>query len=117
MNTLAFRILLSRKVPRVNVHLIWGPCGTVAANVAAENEVWLKSGALLDAIRASISVPMFFAPHVVNGEELIDGGVLNPVPIAPTFGDNTDVTVTVNLSGDLRGLHKKDTGFPDDKRE
>ncbi len=60
---------------------------------------------------------MFFAPHVINGEELIDGGVLNPVPIASTFGDNTDVTVAVNLSGDLIRLDKKDNGFPDDKRE
>ncbi|CAH7040299.1 hypothetical protein VCHA28FP16_60160 [Vibrio chagasii] len=43
--------------------------------------------------------------------------MLNPVPITSTFGDNTDVTVAVNLSGDLRRLHKKDNGFPDDKRE
>ena len=100
MNTLAFRILLSRKVPRVNVHLIWGHCGTVAANVAAEKEVWLKPGFLFDAIRASISLPLFFTPHVINGEEHIDGGVLNPVPIAPTFGDNTDVTIAVNLGGE-----------------
>ena len=100
MNTLAFRILLSRKVPRVNVHLIWGHCGTVAANVAAEKEVWLKPGFLFDAIRASISLPLFFTPHVINGEEHIDGGVLNPVPIVPTFGDNTDVTIAVNLGGE-----------------
>ena len=95
MNTLAFRILLSRKVPRVNVHLIWGHCGTVAANVAAEKEVWLKPGFLFDAIRTSIFLPLFFTPHAINGE------VLNPVPIAPTFGDNTDVTIAVvNLGGE-----------------
>lgn len=81
----------------------------VAANVAEEKEVWLKSGSLFDAIRASISLPLFFTPHVINGEELIDGGVLNPVPIAPTFGDSTDVTLAVNLGGEPEILKQEVT--------
>lgn len=76
------------------------PYTAVAANVADEKEVWLQSGSLFDAIRASISLPLFFTPHVINGVALIDGGVLNPVPIAPTFGDKTDFTVAVNLGGE-----------------
>ena len=72
----------------------------VAANVADEKEVWLQSGSLFDAIRASISLPLFFTPHVINGEALIDGGVLNPVPIAPTFSDETNFTLAVNLGGE-----------------
>ncbi|MEZ8038783.1 patatin-like phospholipase family protein [Vibrio sp. 10N.237.312.C02] len=76
------------------------PYTAVAANVADEKEVWLQSGSLFDAIRASISLPLFFTPHVINGEALIDGGVLNPVPIAPTFGDKTDFTLAVNLGGE-----------------
>lgn len=76
------------------------PYTAVAANVADEKEVWLQSGSLFDAIRASISLPLFFTPHVIRGEELIDGGVLNPVPIAPTFGDKTDCTLAVNLGGE-----------------
>ena len=85
------------------------PYTAVAANVAEEKEVWLKSGSLFDAIRASISLPLFFTPHVINGEELIDGGVLNPVPIAPTFGDNTDVTIAVNLGGEPELLKQEAT--------
>ncbi|MCG9562947.1 patatin-like phospholipase family protein [Vibrio chagasii] len=85
------------------------PYTAVAANVAEEKEVWLKSGSLFDAIRASISLPLFFTPHVINGEELIDGGVLNPVPIAPTFGDNTDVTLAVNLGGEPEILKQEVT--------
>lgn len=73
----------------------------VAANVAEEKEVWLNSGRLFDAIRASISLPLFFTPYIIDGEPLIDGGVLNPVPIAPTFGDKTDLTLAVNLGGEL----------------
>lgn len=73
----------------------------VAADVKEEKEIWINSGRLFDAIRASISLPMFFTPHSYNGLHLIDGGVLNPVPIAPTFNDNTDVTIAVNLGGKL----------------
>ncbi len=81
----------------------------VAANVSEEKEVWIQSGSLFDAIRASISLPLFFTPHVINGEELIDGGVLNPVPIAPTFSDITDLTLAVNLGGKPEIVPKKST--------
>ena len=73
----------------------------VAADVNEEKEIWINSGRLFDAIRASISLPMFFTPHYYNGAHLIDGGVLNPVPIAPTFSDDTDITIAVNLGGKL----------------
>jgi len=71
----------------------------VAADIVAEKEVWLRSGRLFDAIRASMSLPLFFTPFHLNGVDLVDGGVLNPVPIAPTFGDATDLTIAVNLGG------------------
>jgi len=69
----------------------------VAADVKSEKEVWLNSGSLFDAIRASISLPMFFTPYTIDNIELIDGGTLNPVPIAPTFLDNTDMSIAINL--------------------
>ena len=71
----------------------------VAADVVNEKEVWINSGRLFDAIRASISLPLFFTPVRRDGIDLVDGGVLNPVPIAPTFGDKTDLTIAVNLGG------------------
>jgi NTE family protein len=71
----------------------------IAADVKAEKEIWINKGSLLEAIRASISLPLFFTPYELNGRMLIDGGVLNPVPIAPTFHDKTDITIAVNLGG------------------
>lgn len=71
----------------------------IASDVNSEKEIWIKSGKLFDAIRASISLPLFFTPFNYRGVDLIDGGVLNPVPIAPTFGDETDMTIAVNLGG------------------
>ena len=69
----------------------------VAADIEREKEVWLKRGSLFDAIRASMSLPLFFTPFEMNGMKLLDGGILNPVPIAPTFEDDTDMTIAINL--------------------
>ena len=77
------------------------PFTAVATDIENEKEVWINSGRLFDAIRASISLPMFFTPVPYKQTHLIDGGVLNPVPIAPTFDDGTDITVAINLGGPL----------------
>uniref|UniRef100_UPI003F6985D4 patatin-like phospholipase family protein n=1 Tax=Porticoccus sp. TaxID=2024853 RepID=UPI003F6985D4 len=72
---------------------------SIATDFINEKEVWMNSGKLLDAIRASISLPLIFTPFKYNNIDLIDGGVLNPVPIAPTLNDVTDLTIAVNLVG------------------
>ncbi|MEZ9058206.1 patatin-like phospholipase family protein [Vibrio pelagius] len=100
---------LRQLIGEISIEELSIPYTAVAANVAYEKEVWLQSGSLFDAIRASISLPLFFTPHVINGQALIDGGVLNPVPIAPTFGDHTDVTLAVNLGGEPEPLEQKVT--------
>lgn len=71
----------------------------VATDVEEQKEVWLSRGPLFDAIRASIAVPLVFTPHRINGRRLLDGSLVNPLPIAPTLRDATDLTVAVNLSG------------------
>ncbi|MBI9064045.1 MAG: patatin-like phospholipase family protein [Marinilabiliaceae bacterium] len=77
------------------------PYTAVAADIVTEKEVWINAGSLFNAIRASTSLPLFFTPVKSNDAILIDGGVLNPVPIAPTFNDDTDLTIAVNLGGVL----------------
>ncbi len=72
----------------------------VATDIERQREVWITKGPLFDAIRGSISVPTLFTPHRYMGLTLLDGGLLNPVPIAPTFRDLTDLTIAVNLNGD-----------------
>jgi NTE family protein len=72
----------------------------VATDIAHEKEVWINKGSLFDAIRASMSIPLFFTPYTVGGHTFVDGGILNPVPIAPTFQDRTDLTIAVNLAGE-----------------
>ena len=75
------------------------PLTIVATDVLTRKEVWLRRGDLFDAIRASIAVPTVFTPHLIKGRPLLDGGILNPVPIAPTLQDPTDAIIAVSLSG------------------
>lgn len=70
----------------------------VATDLDAEKEVWLNKGPLFDAIRASIAIPTILTPYNYNGRTLVDGGLVNPIPIAPTLNDMTDITIAVNLS-------------------
>jgi len=71
----------------------------VATNLENNTEVWLNKGSLFDAIRASISIPWLLTPVKYKGAYLVDGGILNPVPMAPSFNDHTDYKIAVNLGG------------------
>lgn len=73
----------------------------VATDLASGEEVWLREGKLFDAIRASIATPLIVTPFEYGGRTLLDGGLVNPVPIAPTLNDTTDLTVAVNLNGPI----------------
>lgn len=71
----------------------------VATDLKGQKELWIRSGRLFDSMRASFAVPLFFTPFRYKGIDLVDGGILNPVPIAPTLYDETDITIAVNLNG------------------
>lgn len=70
----------------------------VATELRQQKEVWFSSGSLFDAIRASISIPTVLAPYQYAGGLFADGSLVNPVPIAPTLKDKTDLTVAVDLT-------------------
>ena len=70
----------------------------VAIDLITQKEVWLQRGDLSVAVRASIAIPTIFTPVEIKNKILIDGGILNPVPIGPTLSDMTDLTVAVNLN-------------------
>lgn len=75
------------------------PFSAVSTDILGQKEVWINRGDLVDAIRASISVPGVFTPLVKNNMVLVDGGILNPLPIPPQSVDNNQITVAVSLSG------------------
>lgn len=79
------------------------PFAAVAADLMTGGEVWLRDGSLMDAIRASISLPGIFTPCPRNGQWLVDGGLVNPVPVSLCRSMGADVVVAVNLNSDIMG--------------
>lgn len=74
----------------------------VATDLLAQREVWFQDGPLADAIRASVAIPSLFTPVVTANQLLVDGALMNPVPILPTLSAQADYTIAVHLSGDTR---------------
>lgn len=71
----------------------------VATDLDREREVWLNRGGLFDAIRASIAIPTVFRPHVIDGRRLLDGALLNPVPVTPLIREHADYLIAISTDG------------------
>lgn len=75
------------------------PFTAVATDLVARREVWFQRGPLRSAVRASIAIPGLFTPVMINGRLLVDGGLMNPIPIEPTAAVPVDLTIAVSLLG------------------
>jgi NTE family protein len=71
----------------------------VATHREREREVWLTRGSLFDAIRASIAIPTVFRPYRLNGRVLVDGALLNPLPVSPLIRETADYLMAVSVDG------------------
>jgi NTE family protein len=91
--------LLRELIGDCNIEDLPIPFTAVATDIDSGKEVWFRRGPLFDAIRASMAIPAVFTPHQISGRRLVDGGLSNPVPIAPTLSDMNDLTIAVNLNG------------------
>jgi NTE family protein len=76
------------------------PYTAVATDLIAGRSVWLQRGPVDAAIRASIAIPGVITPYVLDGRLLADGGILDPLPMAPISAVNADLTIAISLSGD-----------------
>ncbi len=77
------------------------PFGAVATELATGREIWLREGKVLDAVRASIALPGLFTPVERNGRLIVDGGLVNPVPVSLARAMGADIVIAVDLSADL----------------
>ncbi len=75
------------------------PFTAVATDLLARREVWFQRGPVDAAIRASVALPTIFPPVMLNGRLLVDGGLMNPVPMDPLASVRADATVAVSLAG------------------
>ena len=71
----------------------------VATDLEREREVWLTRGSLFDAIRASIAIPTVFRPYHLDGRILVDGALLNPLPVTPLIRETADYLMAVSVDG------------------
>src|SRR6185312_13525819 len=79
------------------------PYTAVTTDLIAGKSVWLQRGPVDAAIRASIAIPGVISPHILDGRLLADGGILDPLPMAPIAAVNADLTIAVSLSGSETG--------------
>lgn len=86
-----------------NIESTSKPFAAVATDLSSGREVWLRSGPILKAVRASISMPGILSPVEIDGNWLVDGAVTNPVPVSVCRALGADVIIAVNLNGDLLG--------------
>lgn len=82
---------------------------TVATDLETGREIWLTKGSVLEAVWSSISLPGLFPAIMNNNKWLVDGGLVNPVPISVCRALGADIVIAVNLNDDIVGKHLRKT--------
>jgi NTE family protein len=83
------------------------PFGAVATDLQSGREIWLREGPVSDAVRASIALPGLFTPYRYQEKWLVDGGLVNPVPVSLCRAMGADWVIAVDTNSDLIGRHLK----------
>jgi len=76
---------------------------SVATEVRTGHEIWLTQGRLVDAVRASYALPGIFAPVLVGDRWLVDGALVNPVPVSAARALGAEIVIAANVSSDVFG--------------
>ena len=90
---------LQKVVPDRPLEELRIPCTLVATDMISSEEVVFRTGSLFEAVRASISIPLFFQPVQLGKRLLIDGGILNPLPLHTVERTEGDILVAMDISG------------------
>ena len=107
-------LIAGERVTRTLIDLIGHPAigslalgyGAVATELGSGREIWLREGDLGTAIRASMALPGLFAPVPLDGQWLLDGGLVNPVPVSLCRAMGAELVLAVNLNGGIAGRHR-----------
>jgi len=104
-------------VKGINIEELPIPFCAVATDLGTGNEVILKQGDIIEAVRASISVPGIFTPVKKNGTILVDGGLVNPVPVSVARQMGADFVIAVDLNHNIVGRKESEISPPDSNFE
>ena len=89
------------------------PFAAVATALHSGAEVWLREGSTVEAVRASIALPALFTPVLRDGRLLVDGALVNPVPVSLARAMGADIVIAVDLSSDI--VSRRSRAEPDPK--
>lgn len=85
----------------------------VATELSTGREIWLREGSVIEAVRASIALPGLFTPAQLNGRLLVDGGLVNPVPVSLCRALGADIVIAVDLNWELIGHQHRTAAHSD----
>lgn len=92
---------LSQMLNGIQIQDLQIPFTAVATDLIQQKEIWFTSGSLEESIRASSAIPSLLMPVIKDGRVLVDGAVLNPLPITPVVGTHAEAIIAVDLSADV----------------
>ena len=95
--------ILHPDLHRLTIEALDRPFIAVATDLSTGQEIWIRSGGLVDAIRASYAIPGLFPPVRHDGNWLIDGALVNPIPVSVCRALGAHVTIAINLNADPFG--------------
>ena len=93
-------------VGEINIEDLRIPYTAVATDLTHQQEIWFQEGCLHQAMRASAAIPSLFTPVLQGNRMLVDGSLLNPLPIVPVVSSHCDLIVAVNLSSTLQSHYQ-----------
>ena len=85
-------------VGEINIEDLRIPYTAVATDLTHQQEIWFQEGCLHQALRASAAIPSLFTPVMQGNRMLVDGSLLNPLPIVPVVSSHCDLIIAVNLN-------------------
>jgi len=99
---------IMEKTKDINIEDLDMPFGAVTTDLDSGREIWLQSGSILEAVRASIALPGLFTPVKRDGCWHVDGGLVNPVPVSLCRAMGAEFVIAVNLNGDVVGKRRRE---------
>lgn len=99
--------LMERNFGQVEIQDLPKPFIAVSSDMTTGHEIWMRRGRLIDAVRASFSVPGIFPPVFWDNRWLVDGALVNPIPISPCRALGAQMVIAINLNGDFIGRARR----------
>lgn len=95
--------VLGKPIADTRIEDLDTPFAAIATLLGSGRERWIREGSILEAVRASIAVPGLFTPVRLGSEWLVDGGLVNPIPVSVCRALGADIVIAVNVNGGLVG--------------